>query len=197
MLFHCITIKIKPNECWCCIKTAYHSVSFCCFSYDAKFVRIPSIIDISWQGFFSRSLPVKCTNELYLVIRDVCGMLLILFFLDYRYAGAQGTYCNCGYSYGKFGKASGCTIKCAGDPREGCGGVNRNQMYDLCKSTHIFPANRMHLDMCTISDQYSEIMWSPKRGKISILKQPMTEQYFLYSKFQKPISQLLPDNVMT
>ena len=104
-------------------------------------------------SIFSRSLPVKCTNELYLVIRDVCGMLLILFFLDYRYAGAQGTYCNCGYSYGKFGKASGCTIKCAGDPREGCGGVNRNQMYDLCKSTHIFPANRMHLDMCTISDQ--------------------------------------------
>lgn len=196
MFFHCITIKIKPNECWCCIKTAYHSVSFCCFSYDAKFVRIPSIIDISWKGFFLEVYPLNVlTNFIswFGMYVEIC----LFFFLDYRYAGAQGTYCNCGYSYGKFGKASGCTIKCAGDPREGCGGVNRNQMYDLCKSTHIFPANRMHLDMCTISDQYSEIMWSPKRGKISILKQPLTAQYFLYSKFQKPISLLLPDNVMT
>jgi hypothetical protein len=49
----------------------------------------------------------------------------------FGYAGLQfGQWCFCGQSYGKFGFSSGCSMPCAGDPNEICGGSWANSVYD-------------------------------------------------------------------
>ena len=48
----------------------------------------------------------------------------------FAYAGVQyGQSCLCGNSYGKFGEASNCNMKCTGDSSQICGGYNANSVY--------------------------------------------------------------------
>ena len=50
----------------------------------------------------------------------------------FSFAGARnGFRCFCGDSYGKFGGANTCTVKCYGDKSEICGGYSVNSVYDL------------------------------------------------------------------
>lgn len=48
----------------------------------------------------------------------------------FKYAGVQdGKSCLCGNSYGKYGTADNCNIKCTGDSGQNCGGYNANSIY--------------------------------------------------------------------
>jgi hypothetical protein len=48
----------------------------------------------------------------------------------FRYAGVQyGQSCLCGNSYGRFGQANNCNMRCTGDGNQICGGVNANSVY--------------------------------------------------------------------
>lgn len=48
----------------------------------------------------------------------------------FAYAGVQyGQSCLCGNSYGKFGTADNCNMKCTGDSSQICGGYNSNSVY--------------------------------------------------------------------
>jgi len=48
----------------------------------------------------------------------------------FAYAGVQyGQSCLCGNSYGKFGTADNCNMKCTGDQSQICGGINSNSVY--------------------------------------------------------------------
>ena len=48
----------------------------------------------------------------------------------FAYAGVQyGQSCLCGNSYGKFGPADNCNMKCTGDSSQICGGYNSNSVY--------------------------------------------------------------------
>jgi hypothetical protein len=48
----------------------------------------------------------------------------------FPYAGVQyGQSCLCGNSYGKFGTADNCNMKCTGDSSQICGGYNSNNVY--------------------------------------------------------------------
>jgi hypothetical protein len=50
----------------------------------------------------------------------------------FPYAGTQyGTWCFCGTSYGKSGKADNCDMKCGGAGNEICGGTWANSVYQL------------------------------------------------------------------
>ena len=50
----------------------------------------------------------------------------------FSYAGTQyGTWCFCGTSYGKSGKADNCNMKCGGAGNEICGGSWANSVYQL------------------------------------------------------------------
>jgi hypothetical protein len=50
----------------------------------------------------------------------------------FPYAGTQyGTWCFCGTSYGKSGKADNCNMKCGGAGNEICGGTWANSVYQL------------------------------------------------------------------
>jgi len=50
----------------------------------------------------------------------------------FKYAAAQyGAHCFCGNSYGKYGKATNCDMKCAGDSNEICGGSWANSIYEV------------------------------------------------------------------
>jgi len=45
----------------------------------------------------------------------------------FKFAATQyGKHCFCGDSYGKFGPATNCDMKCAGNPAEICGGSAAN-----------------------------------------------------------------------
>jgi len=48
------------------------------------------------------------------------------------YAATQyGQHCFCGNSYGKYGPATNCDMKCAGNPAEICGGSFANSVYSI------------------------------------------------------------------
>ena len=48
----------------------------------------------------------------------------------FRYAAVQyGESCLCGNSYGKYGPADNCNMKCTGGPMA-CGGYSANEVYD-------------------------------------------------------------------
>jgi len=48
----------------------------------------------------------------------------------FAYAGVQyGQSCLCGNSYGKYGSADNCNMKCTGDPGQICGGYAANSVY--------------------------------------------------------------------
>ena len=48
----------------------------------------------------------------------------------FAYAGVQyGQSCLCGNSYGKFGPADNCNMKCTGYSSQICGGYNSNSVY--------------------------------------------------------------------
>jgi hypothetical protein len=48
------------------------------------------------------------------------------------YAATQyGQHCFCGNSYGKYGPATNCDMKCAGNPAEMCGGSFANSVYGI------------------------------------------------------------------
>ncbi|OAG27282.1 WSC domain-containing protein [Thermodesulfatator autotrophicus] len=50
----------------------------------------------------------------------------------YRYAGVQySSQCFCGNSYGKYGPAINCNMKCTGDENQICGGNWANSIYDV------------------------------------------------------------------
>ncbi len=50
----------------------------------------------------------------------------------FKYAGTQyGTWCFCGNTYGKSGKADNCNMKCGGDNRQKCGGTWANSVYSV------------------------------------------------------------------
>ena len=52
----------------------------------------------------------------------------------YKYAGAQdGNQCFCGNSYGSHGTSSNCTMACAGNSSETCGGAWANSVYSTGK----------------------------------------------------------------
>ncbi len=54
----------------------------------------------------------------------------------FKYAAAQfGTYCFCGNSYGKHGKAANCDMNCGGNSNEICGGPWANSVYELFPSS--------------------------------------------------------------
>ncbi|BAT72175.1 conserved hypothetical protein [Thermosulfidibacter takaii ABI70S6] len=49
----------------------------------------------------------------------------------FKYAAVQyGSYCFCGNSYGKYGKAQNCNMLCSGNRKEICGGVWANSVYE-------------------------------------------------------------------
>ena len=55
---------------------------------------------------------------------DHCGQK------NFPYAGVQySTVCFCGNSYGKYGQAKNCDMKCGGNPSEFCGDVWANSIY--------------------------------------------------------------------
>ncbi len=69
----------------------------------------------------------------------------------FRYAGVQyGSQCFCGNSYGKYGRANNCNMKCNGNPNEICGGFWANDIYELRSSTSpgnsskLRPKTRIH-----------------------------------------------------
>lgn len=48
----------------------------------------------------------------------------------FRFAGIQySESCLCGNSYGKYGTATNCNMKCTGDNGQICGGINANSIY--------------------------------------------------------------------
>lgn len=48
----------------------------------------------------------------------------------FQYAGLQdGKSCLCGNTYGRYGAADNCNVKCTGDNRQICGGFNANSIY--------------------------------------------------------------------
>jgi len=50
----------------------------------------------------------------------------------FAYAATQyGQHCFCGNSYGKYGPATNCDMKCAGNPAEICGGSFANSVYSI------------------------------------------------------------------
>ena len=60
----------------------------------------------------------------------------------FKYAGLQySSYCFCGNSYGKYGKANNCNMKCAGDANEICGGFWANSIYSTQTKKGIKPHN--------------------------------------------------------
>lgn len=55
----------------------------------------------------------------------------------FQYAGTQyGSWCFCGNSYGKSGKATNCNMPCAGNKSEICGGSWANSVYGLDEDDH-------------------------------------------------------------
>lgn len=66
----------------------------------------------------SNLTPVKC--------KDICGRK------GFKYAGLQAaTWCACGNSFGKHGRAGNCDTACSGDARESCGGTWANEVFDI------------------------------------------------------------------
>ena len=52
----------------------------------------------------------------------------------YRYAGVQYSgYCFCGNSYGKYGRAANCNMRCSGDKSKICGGSWANSIYNIAR----------------------------------------------------------------
>ncbi len=50
----------------------------------------------------------------------------------FKYAGVQySKHCFCGNSYGKFGRANNCNMRCMGNPAEFCGGFWANSVYKV------------------------------------------------------------------
>lgn len=50
----------------------------------------------------------------------------------FAYAATQyGQHCFCGNSYGKYGTATNCDMKCGGNPAEMCGGSFANSVYSI------------------------------------------------------------------
>jgi hypothetical protein len=50
----------------------------------------------------------------------------------FTYAGTQySSQCLCGNSYGKYGAANNCNMKCAGNQNQTCGGYSANSVYGL------------------------------------------------------------------
>jgi len=48
----------------------------------------------------------------------------------YTYAGVQySSYCFCGNTYGRFGRATNCNMRCSGNPNQTCGGSWANNIY--------------------------------------------------------------------
>lgn len=48
----------------------------------------------------------------------------------FKFAGVQyGESCLCGNSYGRYGPASNCNMRCTGDPGQNCGGYSSNAVY--------------------------------------------------------------------
>lgn len=48
----------------------------------------------------------------------------------FKFAGVQyGESCLCGNSYGRYGPATNCNMKCTGDPSQNCGGYASNAIY--------------------------------------------------------------------
>ena len=48
----------------------------------------------------------------------------------FKFAGVQyGESCLCGNSYGRYGAAANCNMKCTGDPAQNCGGYSANAVY--------------------------------------------------------------------
>ena len=48
----------------------------------------------------------------------------------FPYAGAQyGSQCFCGNTYGRYGPANNCNMRCAGDPSQACGGEWANSVF--------------------------------------------------------------------
>jgi choice-of-anchor C domain-containing protein len=71
------------------------------------------------NGFMFKSdkmTPKKCI--------DLCSQK------GFKYAGVQySSYCFCGNSYGKYGVANNCNMKCSGDQNQICGGTWANSVY--------------------------------------------------------------------
>jgi len=73
----------------------------------------------------------------------------------YRYAGLQySKQCFCGNSYGKYGRANNCNMRCSGNYNQTCGGVWANSVYRVSKkykpliptTTYEIDTDRMGMD---------------------------------------------------
>lgn len=57
----------------------------------------------------------------------------------YRFFALQngGTGCFCGTSYGRYGASPNCTMPCAGNSSQSCGGPGVNDIYEVTNSTQV------------------------------------------------------------
>ena len=61
----------------------------------------------------------------------------------FKYAGVQySSYCFCGNSYGKYGRANNCNMKCSGNSHKICGGSWANNVYATGVGNRNIPNNR-------------------------------------------------------
>jgi hypothetical protein len=75
----------------------------------------------------NRDLPYKAYDSVYSTV-DSC--VAACTYYGYLYAGLQdGIQCFCGNSYGSHGTSGNCTVPCAGNSAETCGGAYANSVY--------------------------------------------------------------------
>jgi len=81
------------------------------------------------------NIPFKMPNMTIQWCVDKCYTLMM------SYAGLQySDECWCGMSYGLYGKLGDfeCNYPCAGEPKQKCGGIAKNSVYDVI-SARVFP----------------------------------------------------------
>jgi len=81
------------------------------------------------------------SNSSHVISQETCSEFCSNYYTPY-FGLQNGTECFCGYSYGSYGPSTSCTVKCAGNPSETCGGVNANSVY------------RVQLDVVPLSITY-------------------------------------------
>jgi hypothetical protein len=78
----------------------------------------------------------------------------------YPYAGVEyGNQCFCGRSYGKFGKAKNCDMRCSGNSSEICGGFWAIGVYSVPRQSVSVGGNRIH------STDQTRLTHGPNRQK--------------------------------
>jgi len=72
---------------------------------------------------------------------------------NFKYASVQySTQCFCGNSYGKYGPANNCNMKCSGDPTKICGGFWANSVYKTYSAEDVSGRQKNNLLNFTIEN---------------------------------------------